>query len=98
MVRNISHWISLKRRNQNGEELSTACQTDHPSGRRQRKYERLYSKISTFGTETSILFILNVLFSICFAADYDANIERKIGTARELEISRQTNEQALRES
>lgn len=60
-------------------------------------YERLYSKISTFGTETSILFILNVLFSICFAADYDANVERKIGTARELESTRQTNEQALRE-
>lgn len=48
-------------------------------------YERLYSKISTFGTENSILFILNVLFSICFAADYDANLERKIGTSRELE-------------
>ena len=44
------------------------------------------------------MFILNVLFSICFAADYDANMERKIGTARELEISRQTNEQAFRES
>ena len=62
-------------------------------------YERLYSKISTFGTENSILFILNVLFSICFAADYDANLERKIGTARELESTRrQTNEQALREN
>ena len=61
-------------------------------------YERLYSKISTFSTENSILFILNVLFSICFAADYDANLERKIGTARELESTRrQTNEQALRE-
>ena len=60
-------------------------------------YERLYSKISTFGTENSILFILNVLFSICFAADYDANLERKISTARELEATRQTNEQTLRE-
>lgn len=60
-------------------------------------YERLYSKISTFGTENSILFILNVLFSICFAADYDANLERKIGTARELEAPRKTNEQALKE-
>ena len=61
-------------------------------------YERLYSKISTFSTENSILFTLNVLFSICFAADYDANLERKIGTARELESTRrQTNEQALKE-
>ena len=62
-------------------------------------YERLYSKISTFGTENSILCILNVLFSICFAADYDANLERKIGTARELESTRRvTNEQALKET
>ena len=62
-------------------------------------YERLYSKISTFGTENSILFILNVLFSICFAADCDANLERKIGTARELESTRRvTNEQALKET
>lgn len=62
-------------------------------------YERLYSKISTFDTENSILFILNVLFSICFAADYDANLERKIGTARELESTRRvTNEQALKET
>lgn len=60
-------------------------------------YERLYSKIATFGTENSILFILNVLFFICFAADYDANLERKIGTARELEAPRKTNEQALKE-
>lgn len=61
-------------------------------------YERLYSKISTFSTENSILFILNVLFSICFAADYDANLTRKISTSRELESVRQTNEQSLKES
>lgn len=60
-------------------------------------YERLYSKISTFATENSILFILNILFSICFAADYDANIQRKIGTAQRLEGERHTTEQALRE-
>ena len=47
-------------------------------------YERLYSKISTFATENSILYILNVLFSCCFAADYQANISRKVGTARRL--------------
>lgn len=40
-----------------------------------------------------------MLFSICFAADYDANLERKIGTARELESTRRvTNEQALKET
>lgn len=60
-------------------------------------YERLYSKISTFATENSILYILNVLFSCCFAADYQANISRKVGTARRLESERRTNAQALRE-
>lgn len=60
-------------------------------------YERLYSKISTFATENSILYILNVLFSCCFAADYQANISRKVGTARRLESERRTDTQALRE-
>lgn len=60
-------------------------------------YERLYSKISTFATENSILYILNVLFSCCFAADYQANISRKVGTARRLESERCTDAQALRE-
>lgn len=60
-------------------------------------YERLYSKISTFATENSILYILNVLFSCCFAADYQANISCKVGTARRLESERRTDAQALRE-
>lgn len=60
-------------------------------------YERLYSKISTFATENSILYILNVLFACCFAADYDANMARKVGTSRRLESERITTEQALRE-
>ena len=60
-------------------------------------YERLYSKISTFATENSILFILNVLFSICFAADYDANAARKLETSRTLESSRRTGEVAMQE-
>lgn len=38
--------------------------------------ERLYSKISTFATENSILYILNVLFSCYFAQDYEANLEQ----------------------
>ena len=60
-------------------------------------YERLYSKISTFATENSILYILNILFACCFAADYQANMSRKIGTSRSLEGDRRTTEQALRE-
>lgn len=60
-------------------------------------YERLYSKISTFATENSILYILNILFACCFAADYEANMSYKIDTARRLEVDRRTTEQALRE-
>lgn len=60
-------------------------------------YERLYSKISTFATENSILYILNILFACCFATDYEANMSYKIDTARRLEVDRRTTEQALRE-
>lgn len=50
--------------------------------------ERLYSKISTFATETSILYILNLLFSCYFARDYNANLQYKIQTGRLLEVPR----------
>lgn len=50
--------------------------------------ERLYSKISTFATETSILYILNLLFSCYFARDYETNLQDKIRTGRLLESCR----------
>ena len=47
--------------------------------------ERLYSKISTFATENSILFILNVLFSCYFKRHYKENADYKLLRARILE-------------
>lgn len=59
--------------------------------------ERLYSKISTFATENSILYILNVLFSCYFAQDYEANLNRKLDTSRLLEQERRTTSPDLLE-
>lgn len=59
--------------------------------------ERLYSKISTFATENSILYILNVLFSCYFARDYEANLDRKLHTSQLLEQERRTTIPALLE-
>lgn len=53
--------------------------------------ERLYDKISTFSTETSILYILNVLFSCYFLQDYGRNLEYKIENGLRLEIPRWIN-------
>lgn len=53
--------------------------------------ERLYNKISTFSTETSILYILNVIFSCYFLRDYDRNLEHKIESGLRLEAPRWIN-------
>lgn len=53
--------------------------------------EKLYNKISTFATETSILFILNVLFSCYFLRDYDKNLDYKIKSGMLLEEPRWIN-------
>lgn len=50
--------------------------------------ERLYDKISTFSTETSILFIFNILFSYYFQREYEANLRRKIQKGEKLEEPR----------
>lgn len=60
--------------------------------------ERLYSKISTFATEDSILFILNVLFSCYFKRHYQENKEYKLRRARILEsTNRFSSENLLKE-
>lgn len=50
--------------------------------------ERLYDKISTFATETSILFIFNILFSCYFQKEYEENVKRKIQKGERLEEPR----------
>ncbi len=47
--------------------------------------ERIYSKISTFATEESIGYILNVLFAGCFARGYQANLQYKIDASKLVE-------------
>lgn len=53
--------------------------------------EKLYNKISTYSTETSILFILNVLFSCYFAKEYEKNLKYKIEQGVLLETPRWIN-------
>lgn len=53
--------------------------------------EKLYNKISTFATETSILFILNALFSCYFLRDYEKNLDYKIKGGMLLEEPRWIN-------
>lgn len=50
--------------------------------------ERLYTKISNFSTEESILIIMNVLFSCYFARNYESNLKYKIENSRVLETER----------
>ncbi len=50
--------------------------------------EWLYTKISTFSTETSILYILNILFSCFFVREYDKNLAYKVEEGKTLELSR----------
>ncbi|RDU24154.1 MurR/RpiR family transcriptional regulator [Anaerosacchariphilus polymeriproducens] len=47
--------------------------------------EKLYSKVATFATEESIIYILNVLFSCCFNMNYQKNMEYKLDVSRYLE-------------
>lgn len=59
--------------------------------------ERLYSKITNFTTEQSIMFILNALYAVVFSLNYDENIERKISLSRDLEPQRQATFKELSE-
>lgn len=52
--------------------------------------ERLYTKIANYSTEESLNYILNVLFSCCFARNYKANLDFKIKNSRMLEQERIT--------
>ena len=60
--------------------------------------ERLYTKISNFSTEESILIILNVLFSCYFARNYEKNLRYKTENSRTLEISREASLKEMKEN
>lgn len=52
--------------------------------------EQLIHKISSFASEESILFILNVIYATYFSLDYDRNFAYKQTTAKKLESKRLT--------
>lgn len=59
--------------------------------------ERLYTKIANYSTEESLNYILNVLFSCCFARQYRENLDFKIKNSRRLEQERLTMMNAMKE-
>lgn len=61
-------------------------------------WEKQYSKIATFTTDSSIAYVLDVLYSCLFALDYEKNLQLKIDAAREIEQGRgQTTVEIIRE-
>ncbi len=60
--------------------------------------ERLYTKISTFATEESLGYILNVLYSCYFAREYQKNISYKVSNASVLERERYADLKEMQEN
>ena len=60
--------------------------------------ERQYSKIATFTTDSSIAYLLDVLYSSVFVLDYEKNLQLRIDAARAIEQGRgQTTVEIIRE-
>lgn len=59
--------------------------------------ERLYSKISTFATEQSILTIFNLIFACYFKKDYHKHLLYKIENSKTLEQSREATLKSMKE-
>lgn len=60
--------------------------------------EKQYSKIATFTTDSSIAYMLDVLYSCIFALDYEKNLQVRIGAARAIEQGRgQTTVEIIKE-
>lgn len=59
--------------------------------------ERLYSKIATFANDSSITYLLDLLYSCVFRENYEQNLKFRITTSKIVETKRQSNSQYLRE-
>ncbi|MDQ0223063.1 MurR/RpiR family transcriptional regulator [Streptococcus moroccensis] len=59
--------------------------------------EKLYSKISSFATDESIIFLLDTLYACLFSLDYDGNRQKRITASQLLEVNRTSNSFVLRE-
>lgn len=59
--------------------------------------ERQYSKIATFTTDSSIAYLLDVLYSCMFVLDYEKNLQMKIDAGRAIELGRESTVEIIRE-
>ncbi|MGM0216768.1 hypothetical protein IGI42_004364 [Enterococcus sp. AZ109] len=59
--------------------------------------EKLYSKISNFATQESVMMILDALFGKIFALNYEENKANKIASSKQLESKRQATFKDLEE-
>lgn len=59
--------------------------------------EKLYSKISTFATDTAIIFLLELLYSGVFVKDFDTHLKMKISASRIIEHQRTSDTDSLKE-
>ncbi len=59
--------------------------------------EKLYSKIGSFATETSIMFLLDMLYACYFAKNYDRNMEYRVSLSRSVEQNRYSTAQGIME-
>ncbi len=59
--------------------------------------EKLYSKISTYSTDASIVYLLNVLYSCIFAMDYENNVRLKKMASKRIETARSSDSSILKE-
>ncbi len=57
--------------------------------------ENIYAKVAGFASESSVLYILNVLYSCCFAREYSANLDKKLEMSR-IEAARSNGDAAGR--
>ncbi|MFJ7977988.1 MurR/RpiR family transcriptional regulator [Peribacillus sp. NPDC096379] len=59
--------------------------------------ERLYSKIASYATESSIALLLDILYSCYFNVEYDKNMEYKIDISRKVERNRVSTSEGIME-
>ena len=59
--------------------------------------EKMYSKISNFASNQSIVMILNILYSCIFSLNYDQNWQHRIDLAKKIEYRRQSDVSILKE-
>ena len=73
------------------EKKSELNQSSHAKGAGITTREKLYSKIGSFSTNSSISFLLDVLYSCVFSKDYQKNLQYKIKISERFDQRKTTN-------